>query len=134
MPLKFKSAEFHAEQMSDRIKLYSYQGCSACRKAKQYLDKHQIPYDEFPIRQQPPSKQELKSTLAAYDGDYRRLFNTSGQSYRQGGFKNRLAAMSGDEKIAALAADGNLIKRPFLIGEKLKLVGFKEEEWKRLHE
>jgi arsenate reductase len=58
------------------------------------------------------------------------LFNTSGESYRSGGFKDRLPQMSEAEALAALAADGKLIKRPLLIGEDFALVGFHEAAWR----
>jgi len=59
-----------------------------------------------------------------------KLFNTSGQSYRQGGFKEKLKTMSQDEALRALAADGKLIKRPLVLGDGFALVGFREDEWR----
>ncbi len=43
--------------------------------------------------------------------------------------KNRLPGLSPEEKIALLASDGMLVKRPLLVGDDLVLVGFKEKEW-----
>lgn len=111
------------------LKIYLYANCSTCQKAKKYLNEHQIEYQEIPIREQPPTVAELKAMLDAYDGKYARLFNTSGQDYRQGGYKEKLKSMSVDQMMAELAANGNLIKRPFVISESVKLVGFKQEEW-----
>ena len=62
----------------------------------------------------------------------KRLFNTSGQSYRALGAA-AVAAMSDDQALDALAADGRLIKRPLLITEQHQvLTGFKPEEWSAL--
>ena len=36
------------------------------------------------------------------------------------------------EIIKLLNSNGNLIKRPFVIRSKFGLVGFKEEEWKKI--
>ena len=44
--------------------------------------------------------------------------------------KDKLPAMSDDEKFELLASDGMLVKRPIVIGEDFVLVGFKEAEWK----
>ena len=110
-------------------KAYLYKNCSTCQKAKKYLQAHQIAFEELPIREQPPSRDELASMLAAYDGDLKRLFNTSGQDYRAGGYKDRLKALSETDALAELAANGNLIKRPFVIGDGIHLVGFKEADW-----
>ena len=59
----------------------------------------------------------------------KKFFNTSGQSYRQGGFKETLPDMSETEMLAALAADGKLIKRPLLNTDSRVLVGFREADY-----
>ena len=79
------------------------------------------------ITLQPPSPAELR--LAWDSLGRKRLFNTSGQSYRALGSAT-VAAMDNEEALAALAADGKLIKRPFAItAAGTALVGFKLEEW-----
>jgi arsenate reductase len=37
--------------------------------------------------------------------------------------------MSKSEALALLAGNGNLVKRPFVIGERVAIVGFNEERW-----
>ena len=49
--------------------------------------------------------------------------------YRELGLKDRLADMSDEEKIALLAQDGMLVKRPLVVTEERILVGFKVKEW-----
>ena len=62
-------------------------------------------------------------------GDRKPLFNTSGQSYRALGAAV-IKAMSDAEALDALAADGRLIKRPFVVcADGTVLVGFKPQEW-----
>jgi len=74
-----------------------------------------------------PSLAELK--LAFNSLGRQRLFNTSGQSYRALG-SAAVKAMDDAQALQALAADGKLIKRPFVItGAGAALVGFKQEEW-----
>ncbi len=41
--------------------------------------------------------------------------------------------MNESEKIEILSADGMLVKRPIVVAEDFVLVGFKEEDWKRLN-
>jgi arsenate reductase len=60
-----------------------------------------------------------------------RLFNTSGESYRAGNFKERLRTMSEDEALRALAADGKLVKRPIVDTGSDVLVGFDEGAYAR---
>ncbi|MHC5068364.1 MAG: Spx/MgsR family RNA polymerase-binding regulatory protein [Planctomycetota bacterium] len=112
--------------------IYEYAGCGTCRKARRFLTEQAIAHELRPIRDTPPSRAELERMLAAYDGEVRRLFNTSGQDYRAGGYKDRLPTMSAAEAVAELAANGNLIKRPFVISDRGCVVGFKEAEWQAL--
>jgi arsenate reductase len=109
--------------------LYTYKNCSTCRKAKKFLDTKGIPYDEHPIRETPPKTDELSRMLEAYNGRMTRLFNTSSKDYREAGLKDLLPTLGQDEAFARLQKNGNLVKRPFLIGDGVALVGFKEDEW-----
>lgn len=115
-----------------KLRLYEYKGCDTCRRAKKFLEAHSLPFDAIPIREQPPTKAELKRMLAIYGGDLRRLFNTSGGDYKAMNLAERLPKLTETEAIALLAANGNLVKRPFLLTDKSGLVGFKQPDWEEL--
>lgn len=114
------------------LRVYSYSRCSTCRKALQWLAQQGFLADNgrlevLDITLTPPSLNELRQAFAAVGR--RRLFNTSGQSYRALG-SAVIAAMDDDQALAALAADGRLIKRPLLLApDGTVLVGFQLEEW-----
>lgn len=79
----------------------------------------------------PPSLADLEEALRQL-GSRRRLFNTSGQSYRALGAQ-KVQSMNDGEALAALAADGRLIKRPFVITADGRMTtGFQPEEWLEL--
>jgi arsenate reductase len=61
----------------------------------------------------------------------RKFFNTSGESYKAGGFKDKVDKMSDEQALTALAKDGKLIKRPIVDAGKTVLVGFDEDAYKR---
>ncbi|MCP9887735.1 Spx/MgsR family RNA polymerase-binding regulatory protein [Cyanobium sp. ATX 6A2] len=112
------------------MKLYSYSRCSTCRKAIAWLQAHHLAVDPIDITLQPPSREELGLALAQLGR--KRLLNTSGQSYRTLG-PATVQAMDDDQALAALAADGRLIRRPFLLtAEGRVLIGFRPEEWQQL--
>lgn len=114
------------------IKVYEYRGCGTCRKALKHLNGRKAKYAAMPIREQPPTPEELKRMLAYYGGDIRKLFNTSGQDYRALKIKDKLASFSVEQAIKLLAGNGNLIKRPFILTPKGGMVGFRPEELDRL--
>lgn len=113
-----------------KLTVYQYPKCGTCRKALKWLDSHEVEYRSIHIVDKPPSKGQLKKIWKASELPIRKLFNTSGQSYRQGQFKDKLQTMSDDEALDALAADGKLIKRPLVIGEGFAMVGFSEDAYK----
>ena len=118
--------------MSSTLRIYSYHQCGTCRGALQWLAKQGFSVQAgtvelVDITQDPPSLAELTQAFEALGR--KRLFNTSGQSYRALGSAT-VAAMNDRDALAALAADGKLIKRPFAITPAgAALVGFKLEEW-----
>ena len=112
------------------MKLYSFPRCSTCRKAIAWLSARQLAAEMLDISEQPPSIAELEQAMAQLGRQ--RLFNTSGQSYRALGAA-AVQAMDHKTALAALAADGKLIKRPFLVASDGRIItGFKEPEWLNL--
>jgi len=69
--------------------VFQYPTCSTCRKALKWLDEKGIAYDSVNIVDKPPSEKLLKKALAA-GLPLKKLFNTSGESYKAGNFKDRL--------------------------------------------
>ena len=112
-------------------KVYQYAKCSTCRKALAFLGKQAVAYDAIDIVTKPPSKTELARVLKLSGLPIKKLFNTSGQSYREGGFGERIASMSESEALAALARDGKLIKRPLVVAADFALVGFDEAAYRK---
>ena len=111
------------------MKIYTYKNCDTCRKALKWLDAQGMEYEQKAIRESPPTVKELHTMLAAYQGEIRKLFNTSGRDYQALKLKDRLPEMKLPEALELLAGNGNLIKRPFLLAETTNLVGYNEKEW-----
>jgi arsenate reductase len=128
-----------------QLVVFQYPKCSTCRKALAYLERKGVSYESIDIVTHPPSRAQLARALAQSGLPLKRFFNTSGQSYRDGKFGERLPKMSEAEALDALAADGKLIKRPLLLaggvaaasgaggkapGGSFVLVGFDEQEYR----
>jgi arsenate reductase (glutaredoxin) len=112
--------------------LYAYSGCSTCRDAVKWLRSHKIDFIEKPIYESPPSVPELKQMLKFQNGELRKLFNTSGLEYRALDLKAKLPKMTESQALELLSSNGKLVKRPFVLGKKAGLVGFKPDEWEAL--
>ncbi|HEY4393912.1 MAG TPA: Spx/MgsR family RNA polymerase-binding regulatory protein [Polyangia bacterium] len=113
------------------VAVWQYPKCSTCRKALKWLDAHGVAYQATDLVARPPSLTKLRELFKRAGLPIARFFNTSGESYRAGGFKDRLSTMSEAEALAALAADGKLIKRPLVDTGDAVLVGFDEAAYAR---
>jgi len=113
------------------LTVYTYANCDTCRRAVKWLRAQGVAFTEKPIRETPPSVAELRAVLGHLGGEaaLRKLFNTSGLDYRALKLGEKLPSMSEAEALALLAGNGNLVKRPFLVGDGRGLTGFDEKTW-----
>ncbi len=112
------------------LRIYTFARCATCRAALTWLQVRGLEVDPIDITTQPPSHEELRAALEQLGRA--RLFNTSGRSYRDLG-PTAVKAMDDDQALRALAADGRLVKRPFLITPAGRvLTGFRAQEWAEL--
>ena len=114
------------------LQFICYPKCTTCQKAKKWLDENNVEYKLRDIKLNNPSVDELtewhkKSTLPL-----KKFFNTSGLLYKSLELKSKLPEMSEDDMLKLLASDGMLVKRPLLVGDDFVIVGFKEEEYKKI--
>lgn len=107
-----------------------YPPCSTCKKAKKWLNDHNIAYTARHIKEENPSYEELKRWLEISALPVKKFFNTSGQLYKSLQLKDKLPTMSEEEQLQLLATDGMLVKRPVVVTEDGKiLTGFREKDW-----
>lgn len=114
------------------VKFYHYPRCGTCRKAAKWLADHGVEVEAVDIVESPPSRSRLRDLHRRSGRELKAFFNTSGQSYRDGGFKEKLGSMTEARMLDALAADGKLIKRPILDTGDQVIVGFREDDYRTL--
>jgi len=114
------------------LKFYGYKNCGTCRKAEKYLKGKKQDFQNIPIREKPPTKKEILYMLKNSGKDIQKMFNVSGQDYRKLNLKDKLPKLSQDKKIDLLINNGNLVKRPMVLGKGVALVGFKLDEWNEI--
>ena len=107
----------------------AYRKCSTCIKALNWLEEHNIEFEERPIKEQNPTYEELKAWHQMSEMPLKKFFNTSGLLYKDMQLKDKLPQMTEEEQLRLLSTDGMLVKRPLVVGEDYVLTGFKEKEW-----
>lgn len=111
--------------------LYLYGKCSTCQQALRFLEQRKIVFVCKEITETPPLIPELQAMLGFQGGKLRKLFNSSGQLYREMHLNEKLEMMSEVEALQLLSDHGMLVKRPFFIAADFGLTGFNEAIWAR---
>lgn len=112
-----------------KVLFIEYPKCTTCKRAKKWLTEKGIDFEDRDIKENNPSKEELKGWLNKSGLEIKKFFNTSGVLYREQGMKDKVKTLSEDELLDILASDGMMVKRPIVVTESSVLVGFKETEW-----
>ena len=108
------------------IKIYTISSCTSCKKAKTWLNKHQLPYKEQNLGKEPLTKEEILTILSKTENGVESIVSK----------KNRYAkALNCDidelrvsELIYLIQENPRILKIPILIDDKRLQVGYKEDD------
>src|SRR5699024_5229086 len=118
--------------MEMTLTFYWYPNCGTCKKAKKWLDEHNLEYTSVHLVEETPTKKVLLELMAKSNFPDKKFFNTSGKKYRELNIKDKIKDATTDEMAGILASDGMLIKRPIVTDGDNVTVGFKEETFQEV--
>jgi arsenate reductase len=96
------------------ITIYQHPQCSTCKKTRAWFDEEGIAYELKDIREERPDRESIRQAIASGNLTLRRIFNTSGNLYKEMQLKDKLDSMDLEEALDLLESDGMLIRRPFV--------------------
>ncbi|MCI1466904.1 MAG: transcriptional regulator Spx [Lactobacillus sp.] len=111
------------------ITLYSSPSCTSCRKAKAWLDKHELEYHERNIFAQPLTKDEILQVLSLTENGTEDIIST-----RSRAFKNlhvNIDDLSIDQLLDLISKNPSLLRRPIILDDRRLQVGYNEDEIRR---
>ena len=100
-----------------------YSNCSNCKAIEKSLVEKNVSFEKRDIKEENPTKEELKAWHVQSGLELKKFFNTSGNVYRELHLKDKLQGMSEEEQYDLLSTDGMLVKRPILIVDDKVYVG-----------
>ena len=100
-----------------------YPKCSTCQKAKKWLIEKGVEFEERNIKDENPTKEEVKAWHEKSGMPLKKFFNTSGMIYREMQLKDKLPDMTEEEQYELLSTDGMLVKRPILVTDSVRRSG-----------
>jgi arsenate reductase (glutaredoxin) len=113
------------------VEVWGIPTCGTTRKAVKFLEAEGVAFEYKNVRESVVPKTFIREMLKVVDSP-RKVFNTSGGSYKDGGWKDKVAGMKNEDIVTALVADPMLIKRPVVRTPKGMVVGFDEDALRRL--
>ncbi|MBO7744701.1 Spx/MgsR family RNA polymerase-binding regulatory protein [Paenibacillus sp. MWE-103] len=114
-----------------KLTIYEYPKCGTSRSAIKWLKGKDYELEHHNLFETAPSEDVLAELVRKSGLEAKKFFNTSGETYKEMGLKDVLPGLSEREKIALLASNGRLIKRPVVTDGSTVTVGFKEDDYER---
>ena len=112
------------------LAIYGYAGCTTVKKARDWAESSSLDADYAHFASLPDLKDQIAgwAKIAGIDA----VFNEKAQTFSMMAPEEREAITANDEaKIAAMAADPRLIKRPVGTDGRIVLTGFAQAEWEK---
>lgn len=111
------------------VTLYTSPSCTSCRKAKAWLEEHEIPYTERNIFSEPLSIDEIKEILRMTEDGTDEIISTRSKSFQK--LDVNLETMPLQDLFQLIKDNPGLLRRPIIIDEKRLQVGYNEDEIRR---
>lgn len=108
------------------ITVYTVSSCTSCKKAKKWLNAHQLPYREQNLGKEPLTREEIVAILSRTENGVDSIVSS----------KNRYAKaldcdiedLSMSELITLIQENPRILKSPILVDDKRLQVGYKEDD------
>ena len=111
------------------LTLYTSPSCTSCRKARAWLQEHEIPYVERNIFSEPLNIDELKAILQMTEDGTEEIISTRSKVFQK--LNMDLDELTLKELLDLVKENPGLLRRPIMIDEKRLQVGFNEDEIRR---
>ncbi|PGY07376.1 transcriptional regulator SpxA [Bacillus sp. AFS031507] len=111
------------------VTLYVTPSCVYCRKAKAWLEDHQIAYKERNILSEPITIDEIKEILRLTEYGTDEIISTHSKAFQK--LNGNIESLSLQELYKFIKDNPELLRRPLIIDEKKLQVGYNEEEIRR---
>lgn len=111
------------------VTLFTSPSCTSCRKAKAWLEEHDIPYQERNVFSEPLSIQEIKAVLRMTEDGTEEVISTRSKAFQK--LNVDLDDLGLNELFDLIQENPGLLRRPIMLDEKRLQVGYNEDEIRR---
>ena len=107
------------------IKIYLSGSCSSCRKAKKWLRKHHIEFEEINLSKDFMEKDDLIKILSLTENGFEDIIATRGKTYAS--LNYNFDELGLEKAFGLIQENPRLLKRPLIFDEDYLLIGFNED-------
>jgi len=111
------------------VTLYTSPSCTSCRKAKVWLQAHEIDFTERNLFAEPLSIEEIKGILQMTEDGTEEIISTRSKAFQR--MQLDIDELSLNQLYELISRDPSLLRRPILLDEKRLQVGYNEDEIRR---
>lgn len=111
------------------VTLYTSPSCTSCRKARAWLEEHEIPFVERNIFSEPLSIDEIKQILRMTEDGTDEIISTRSKVFQK--LNVNVESMPLQDLYRLINEHPGLLRRPIIIDEKRLQVGYNEDEIRR---
>lgn len=111
------------------VTLYTSPSCTSCRKAKAWLEEHDIPYHERNIFSDALTIDEIKGILRMTEDGTDEIISTRSKAFQK--LEVDIEQMSLKDLIDTIQENPGILRRPIILDEKRLQVGYNEDEIRR---
>ena len=108
------------------IKIYTVSSCTSCKKAKNWLNAHQLTYYEHNLGKEAITKEEILDILMKTENGVASIVSSKNRYAKS--LDCDIEELSVNEVIDIITANPRILKSPILIDEKRLQVGYKEDD------
>ena len=108
------------------IKIYTVSSCTSCKKAKNWLNAHQLSYNEHNLGKEAITKEEILNILTKTENGIASIVSSKNRYAKS--LDCDIEELSVNEVIDLITSNPRILKSPILIDEKRLQVGYKEDD------
>ena len=111
------------------VTLYTSPSCTSCRKARAWLEEHEIPYTERNIFSEPLTEDEIKAILRMTEEGTEEIISTRSKAFQE--LNVDLDEIPLNDLFELIQNNPGLLRRPIILDDKRLQVGYNEDEIRR---
>lgn len=107
------------------ITLFLSPSCTSCRKARAWLSKHEVAFEEHNIITSPLNKEELLQILSFTENGTEDIISTRSKVFQK--LAIDVDELSTSSLMELISENPSLLRRPIILDKKRMQIGFNED-------